>query len=385
MKISINIFSDRNKYTQNIHNTAMSQNVTKKTAIKPFVSIYDNSNFYPPNINFSGLRSIRKEGLFIFSEPGIICPYSGIKMVPSSLFKTVLTEEALSGTGRAAIKALSQFEESMFETERKIFDKLKALRENDPKASLQALLALCRPESLDKLQKAQYKIFSVIEELSGQLPQDSPNKAALNPVLEDARNLAANDTIRRIFKRKAFIAKLSQIRDTIPPEKQEERQIFDKICAAAQELKTSENNVHAFVVKYSGRSSTEIGQRLVEPSVSTFEHIIPDSEDGEMALSNGLAVCRKFNKKRSNMPYKQFIELYPQIPENCQRYMDCVIDLIRKHRYTEYASYPQDIASKLFVESEGLINIDWSRLGRFRPKIDADDMKHTPAALVNAQ
>ena len=366
MKININIFSDNNKYL-NIHNTAISQNVPPKAAIKPFVSIYDKSNFYPCHINFSGGQKLLKKENFIFLTKGIICPYSGIEMVPKHIFEATLTEDALSGTGRAAIKALSQFEESMFDVEKNVFDQIRELSSEAPKASLSKILMLCRPDSLKVLQKAQHQTFDHIESLGRELQQDSLSKVALDSVLGEARKLIQHDSIGRIFKRKVFIAKLNLIKEIIPNERGEEKAVFNEICEVAKGLKTSQTNLSAFVVKYSRRSSAEIGQRLVEPSVSTFEHIVPDSEDGDMTLSNCLAVSKKFNDKRKNTPLRSFINLYPDIPQNCQRYMDCVIGLIRKHKYKEYVSYPQNIAARLFTESGGLIKLDYSKLGKLKP------------------
>lgn len=370
MRISTNFLLDTIKYTQNRQNTTMPQNISIKPAASSFVSIYDKSGFYSCNVNFSGGQSLLKRTEnFLFVTEGIPCAYSRIRMVPQHIFEGVLTEDALSGTSRAAIKVLSQFEQNMFNTEKAVFTRLRELRENKPTALLQDLLMSCRPESLRKLQQTQYETVAAIEALGKQLPEDSPSKASLARILEEANILIAKDSISmgRTFKRKVFIAKLNRVRDAITPDKTDEQQIFDRICTAAQELKTSETSVHAFVVKYSGRSSSEIGQRLVEPSVSTFEHIIPDSEDGDLSLSNCLAVSRKFNHRRGKMPLSKFIELYPDIPENCQFHMDYVISLIRRHNYTQYASYPQVSSGNLLIASDGLINLDYSRLGRLNP------------------
>lgn len=370
MRISTNFLLNKNQYVQDMRNPAISQNMSKTHATNSFISIYDKSGFYPCNVNFSGGQSLLKRaGNFLFATEGIPCAYSGIPMVPQHIFKGVLTEDALSGTSRAAIRVLSQFEENMFKTEKSVFRKLKELGEDNPKYSLQDLLMSCRPESLRKLQQTQYETVAAIKELGKQLPEDSLSKASLTNLLDEANILIAKDStsMERSFKRKVFIAKLNRVRDAITPDKTDEQQIFDRICTAAQELKTSENNVHAFVVKYSGRSSSEIGQRLVEPSVSTFEHIIPDSQDGGSSLNNCLAVSRKFNHRRGKMPLPAFIKLYPDIPKNCQFHMDYVINLIRRHKYTQYASYPQVSSANLLMASEGLIKVNFSRLGRLNP------------------
>jgi len=44
------------------------------------------------------------------------------------------------------------------------------------------------------------------------------------------------------------------------------------------------------------------------PNALTFDHIVPKSEGGKFAKSNGVAACDKCNRDRGNMPFDLYCE-----------------------------------------------------------------------------
>ena len=122
-------------------------------------------------------------------------------------------------------------------------------------------------------------------------------------------------------------------------------------------MPTSQNDVSAFVVKYSERSHKEIGERLVKLSVGTIEHIHPRSEGGRNVPGNYMLECGGCNHERQSIPLGDWVDAHPEMKENSQKYIDEVIKRINKGEMKGFSFYPEAVAKTLYNQSNGKLNL----------------------------
>ena len=75
-------------------------------------------------------------------------------------------------------------------------------------------------------------------------------------------------------------------------------------------------SINAFIVKFSRKSSKEIATRLLSPSQSTIEHLLPHSLGGTRVISNVVLACGDDNSRRGNKP----LDTMPQLRTNIHHY-----------------------------------------------------------------
>lgn len=230
----------------------------------------------------------------------IPCPCCGKIMVPIAIFSEKLTEKALSGSSKKAISVLSQFENNMPTTEKLCFRKIKDYSERSPHKTLNEIVTTLRIKSKRFLNESQFKTLRQIDNLGQDLSAESMKK--LKDFTDRARFIITADQPGYFFKRKTFIKKLAQLIEEMP-----EKEIGENIYKKSLKLNTSENDVNAFIVKYSQRSSSEIGQRLVSKAISTIEHIKPQAYEGENHFRNYILECAGCNNSRNETPLDEWI------------------------------------------------------------------------------
>lgn len=352
MKVGIVNFNSLNRkqlnnpYVQNNKNAASSLNLTS-------ISNQDTYNFSlikKSEISFESSR------LPFYKMNDIPCPCCGRIMVPISVFSARLTEKVLSGSSKKAIRVLSKFKKNMHKTENLCFKKIKESSEKSPNKTLNQIVNGFREKSRKHLNANQFKTLKEIDELGKELSVESEQK--LRELTDRSRFLILTDQPDNFFKRKTFIKKIFKLTEEFP-----EKEIGEKIYKKSLELNTSENDINAFMVKYSQRSSSEIGQRLVSKSVSTIEHIKPQADNGENCVKNYILECAGCNNSRNETPLDEWIKnAHPEMTKNTQKHMDIIIDLINKNKVKDFVFYPAQVAQTLETESKGLIKLDISRL-----------------------
>lgn len=244
----------------------------------------------------------------------------------------------------------------MPKVERLCFEKIKQASEKSPDKTLNQIVNSFRVKSKRHLNKNQFKILKEIDKLGKNLSGESYQK--LKELTDQSRKVILDDQPGNFFKRKTFIKKILRLTEEFP-----EKEIGEKIYKKSSELNTSENDVNAFMVKYSQRSSSEIGQRLVSKAVSTIEHIKPQAREGENAVENYILECAGCNNSRGDTSLDEWIKTaHPEMPKNIQKHMDIIIDLINKNKIKDFVYYPAEVAKTLESESKGLIKLDLSRL-----------------------
>ena len=288
----------------------------------------------------------------------ITCPYYGVKMISGAeMFRL---EQRLNNcpTIGTVVKVLSNYTDYMQKIEKKMFEKFSECAKISPEKTLPEFLQELYDDSIIKLKLEEFSVLDDADALSKEL---SPQTAfAIRKKITRCREVILKNNQQDTFKRKTLISSL----DDIKP-KPEEEIFFEKIKDKALYLPTSGSSENAFVVKYASRSHQEIAKRILRASVATIEHIKPESLGGENKLSNFMLASSSANSYRSNLPLVKYIEKFPKIPENCQRYINEIIYSIYAKRLKGCDMYPYQVKKTLAVESDGKIELD---LSQYKPR-----------------
>ena len=284
----------------------------------------------------------------------IICPYRGIEIIPSETIKDFEKKLEKCKTALDCVELLSKYQDNMLPTEKEIFAIFKAFVGLNPNDNLKSCLQMIRGNCLTKLKLEELEVLDEVDLLTHKLCA----KTALEfrAKTTKCRQIIISNNERDFFKRKIFLASL----EGISP-KENEREIFSDIKNKALFLPTSESSKNAFVVKYSKRTQKEIVRRLFVASTATIEHIIPASLGGANTMGNFLLTSASGNRYRENMPLVEYIKRHPNIPQYCQKYIDCIIEQIHNGLLLGNETYPYKIKQKLFEESQGRILISLSK------------------------
>lgn len=284
----------------------------------------------------------------------IICPYRGIKIIPSSAIKDFEKKLEKVETANDAVKLLANYYDNFLPVEKEIYAIFKNFVQINPDDNLQNCLQMIRHNCLLKLKLEEMEVLDEVDILTHKLC--AKTALEIRTKTTKCRQIIISDNERDFFKRKIF---LNSLEDIIP--KENEKEIFLEIKNKALFLPTSESSKSAFVVKYSKRSQTEITRRLFIASTATIEHIVPASLGGINSMGNFLLTCASGNRYRENMPLVEYIKRHQDIPLYVQAYMDCIIDEIHNGNLQGNETYPYKIKQKLFEESKGRILISLSR------------------------
>ncbi|MBQ2984602.1 MAG: hypothetical protein IJD57_07395 [Candidatus Gastranaerophilales bacterium] len=283
----------------------------------------------------------------------IICPYRGIKIIPSTAIKDFEKRLEKCKTASDALNLLSNYYDNFLPTEKAIYAIFKDFVSINPNDNLKNCLQMIRRNCLTKLKLEELEVLDEVDLLTHKLCASSALE--VREKTTKCRQIIISENEKDFFKRKIFLASLEGI---IP--KENEREIFADIKNKALFLPTSESSKNAFVVKYSKRTQKEIARRLFIASTATIEHITPASLGGTNNIGNFLLTSASGNRYRENMPLVEYIKRHEKIPQYTQAYIDCVIEEIHKGNMQGSETYPYIIKKKLFEESKGRILISLS-------------------------
>lgn len=283
----------------------------------------------------------------------IICPYRGIKIIPSETIKGFEKGLAKCKNARDAVELLKPFQNSLLPVEKSIYAIFKDFALINPYDNLQNCLHMIKRNCLIKLKLEEMEVLDEVDLLTRKL---SPHTALkIRTKTTKCRQIILSDNKHDTFKRKTFLNSLEEI---IPYDN--EREIFNDIKNKALFLPTSESSRNAFVVKYSKRKQLEIVRRLFIASTGSIEHVTPASNGGLNTIGNFLLTSASGNRYRENMPLTEYIKRHPKIPQYMQMYIDDIIKEIHNGNLEGNETYPYKIKKKLFEESEGRIMISLS-------------------------
>lgn len=289
------------------------------------------------------------------------CLCCGVKMIPYRDYAAKFSLEALSGSCKNAIKLLMQYKQNMHRVERVCLKKIRDAALRTPSKTLQEIVTDLRPEALKKLQTDQLAVMDKIDAVGKKKLPDTLSEK-LTEFLSGQRASIIDESGRERFKRKNFLTKLTAFTEQIPQKK-----VREQIINIAQRLNTSQNDFNAFIVKYSGRSSAEIEQRLVYPSVKTREHLVArnsiDGNRGTNDSSNVSYTCQRCNgENKGNITLSDWAAAEPRMSRHkAQAYFDFFMEKISQGKIPpEYVATLYRQAQTLINGSGGRIKIDTS-------------------------
>ncbi len=144
----------------------------------------------------------------------------------------------------------------------------------------------------------------------------------INNLLRNTRLKLYNIPLVEPFRRKAFIHDLQKIIHKCDNEK-----LVREMEKVATQLPTAKQEVSAFIVKAATNSSEKIGYDLICSSIGTAEHLLPATHGGEDFLSNIGLASSAANNERAHRSMTVQLKKHPEIYENCQKYVDRLIEL----------------------------------------------------------
>ena len=186
------------------------------------------------------------------------------------------------------------------------------------------------------------------------------NHTQLKELLEISKSKLNNEEIIVPFTRKSFIYDIVRIIEDYP-----NSEMQDKIIATAQKLPTSQEYLSAYILKISTEHPDKIGFRLIWPSLASIEHLLPRSCGGKDVLANFVVATTRENSDRKSIDFTEQLERRPETPQNCQKYVDRLIELYQNGIFEEVGLHPQyirDFANTINVQSKGLIKLDTSAM-----------------------
>lgn len=308
-------------------------------------------SFYRQNSDSVNFCSNTSAGNPLRKLKKIKCPYFGSEILTGSEIAAV--EKSLDNCTniKEVVSVLSKYRKNMLKTEKKIFKRFTEYAKINPEAQLQDVLKLWYDEAITKLKLDEFNVLDDVDKISLKLsPQ---NALAVHAKTTKCRQVILENKKEDTFKRRILLDSLDEIHP-----KKGEKKIFQQLKDRAVYLPTSVTSENAFVVKYADRTQQEISKRLIRTSMATIEHIKPNCDDGENNIENFILTCAGANNLRSNMPLYKFIDMFPNIPKNCQKYIHQIIELIHKGWLKGNETYPYKVRNTLARESKGRILLD---------------------------
>lgn len=325
----------------------------------------DTINITSPNFTSSNrASSSTKRGRFLKRLHNITDPYSGAKILTKEEYEEYKNTIPQIENTFLRVSRMYKYTANMRPVEKEIFSKFdNTIRKfekekglTDANLTFSEILKSEKEGALKRLKIKEYDILNqVIEETKTMKPHNA--KRVLDLVNSTWRTVNNDE---HHFKRKDFIQNLLDMR-----EEQQDNPHFINLVAIAHKLPNSHIDTDAFIVKYADRSEEEITNRLVNSSVGTIEHIVPDTHGGIDEASNFLLTTAGSNVERDIMKYSDYIKLHPKIPRYTQEYMNDIIDAGNRGELKDYEWYPYVVAPT--IEKEMGIKIDLSKY-KIKPK-----------------
>ena len=285
----------------------------------------------------------------------ISCPYTGIKMLPGSSVNRINKKLEACDTIVDVVDCLAHYVNCMQPIEKAMYNQFAEYSKYNPHGELQDCLANLYHVAITRLKLEEFAVLDEIDRLSLNMSPD--NALAMRKKITTCRQVILDDNKENPFKRRTLIESLGDI-----PELGRDKKILEQIEDRAVYLPSSSTSENAFIVKYLERSHQEIAKRLLVSSTATIEHILPDSKGGENAIGNFILVSSSANRLRENLPLEKFIARFPNVPQNCQKYIEQIINVINNGGLKGLENYPYMVKQTLDKESKGLIKLDVDKL-----------------------
>ena len=260
----------------------------------------------------------------------------GVTLQPKQVEGFVRTVQDLKG--EELVQQLQRRNNLYREFEAGIVEKICATALEYPDYDLNAIVNNLSQKYVDELKSAQLKVFGKIRSVAKKLKRD--DEAKIEEYLKKQENLI----IKPDYEQGEYFRRLDFMNGLITAGKDiKQSQIFKQILVLADQIPSSSNSESAFYVSYSRKQNDEIARRIISPSASTTEHMLPASKGGKNESSNYIVMCSSCNSKRSNMSYTEWLKTMPNMVKNFNNYLVEVTRRIDDGELgLEYVDYPQE-------------------------------------------
>lgn len=289
----------------------------------------------------------------------LTCPACGGEMMPKWKFLE-FSEKLAHSKESQYIDILKDYEEYMMPTERKVFEQIKKLDEQNPEGSLKYHLLTLRKDKLPELEEVQINKLNSIKQLANKLSKYDKQRV-IDVVNAGENKIYAHG--KKPFKRKTFIESLDKlyIQNDL---------IKKQMMNIANTLPTSSELEGAWIAKYSAqtRSPKEIAERFLNLSVGNTDHVIASDNDGGFCIPNYIGMHTGCNSDKTNKSFLNWFNEDPQgRQEFIQKHLDEVQNKIEDGTISDpaYKDYIQQVTQTIYDDTKGQLD--------FRPKPDHDD------------
>ncbi len=211
------------------------------------------------------------------------------------------------------------------------------------------------PQTIDQQQRV-LKFIDVIVKKS--VLKDDPR---LNELIEVSKSRLMREEIIVPFSRKQFLYDLIKIIDDLP-----DKELRDKMMSTAEKLPTSNEEFSAYIVKIASDPTDKILHRLVWGYLASVEHLKPKSEGGDRNNMANLGAARTvLNSERKSRDFTLWMEEHPEIRQNCQKYVDRLIELYQQGVFKKHDIDPKyilEFKNTIYELSNHALDLDTSKL-----------------------
>ncbi len=284
------------------------------------------------------------------------CGYSGIPMISRVSFSKIFTEAGLNYSINSSLGRLNPFANNLYPTEQAVLKKINTVKKFAGVKNLKTALDILAPESAQRLVAKQQKTFEEIFDMTSKMgPVD---KKEIREILGKTQEVIEKhapppDTVRRIL-----IDHLKAIKGDVY-----DRESYQKIYKKAEKLACSINDEDAFIIQYKQKKSEYLERRLVLPSVSSFDHIIPVNRGGEEFPENAIIVSNERNSDKTNIPFADWIQdKKEKVEQSMQKQVDFIIKESNRGKIKDMAWYVVALKNTISKLSNGEIQLNISKL-----------------------
>lgn len=183
---------------------------------------------------------------------------------------------------------------------------------------------------------------------------------SLKNLIEVSKSRLTKEEIIVPFSRKNFIYDLAKVIEDLP-----NKNLQEKFITTAQKLPTSQESMSAYVLKISAEPPEKIGHRIMWPYLASVEHIFPRSCGGKDVMENFGGASTRANSNRKSIDFVTHMKQHPEIRENCQKYVDRLIELYHNGIFRKLNINPKyvvDFKKTILNQSKGMLDLDISKL-----------------------
>lgn len=270
------------------------------------------------------------------------------------------------------IKRFSSFKHILKDDKLDVFEQLEIYAQKYPRKTLSQIMAMDEVyqyhsqrhylQSLDLHQKREFH-FNNIEKIIKKASLENIEEFNKLKIYSQRFYQKGDEDAYKLKLREAYEAKL----DELGLEK-----IKDKVLKEVDQIPlTSKQKDFFFKRAHEDKlDDYHIIMGLLNPYMSTFEHVNASSLGGADHVNNGIVLCSVCNSKRGNKSYADWIHYHPRLPYNTQKQILKISQLILDGKFDDSLNfYPVKIAKTLYKVSEGKIKLDISEYSKKATKM----------------